>query len=62
MLDQIFNSYSYLSCSLDVEVEIGSLIAVVGVVGSGKSSLLSAILGEMDKLSGTVNIRVGTQC
>lgn len=32
-----------------------SRIAVVGCVGSGKSSLISAILGEMEKLSGTVN-------
>ena len=36
----------------------GSLIAVVGSVGAGKSSLLSAILGEMDKTSGTVNVKV----
>ncbi|CAG5123107.1 unnamed protein product [Candidula unifasciata] len=34
-----------------------SLVAVVGAVGSGKSSLISAILGDMEKLSGTVNVR-----
>lgn len=38
----------------------GSLVAVVGHVGSGKSSLLSALLGEMDKLEGTVAVKVGT--
>lgn len=32
-----------------------SLTAIVGTVGSGKSSLISAFLGEMDKLHGTVN-------
>lgn len=33
-------------------------MAVVGHVGSGKSSLLSALLGEMEKLEGTVAIKV----
>ena len=32
---------------------------MVGQVGSGKSSLLSAILGEIHKVSGTVNVEVG---
>ena len=35
-------------------------MAVVGSVGSGKSSLLSAILGEMDKTAGRVNVKVYT--
>ncbi|XP_030060084.1 multidrug resistance-associated protein 1 isoform X2 [Microcaecilia unicolor] len=39
---------------LNLKIQEGSLVAVVGQVGSGKSSLLSAILGEMDKLEGTV--------
>lgn len=30
-------------------------MAVVGTVGSGKSSLISAFLGEMEKVSGRVN-------
>ncbi|KAK0395659.1 hypothetical protein QR680_001380 [Steinernema hermaphroditum] len=33
-----------------------SLIAVVGRVGSGKSSLLSSLLGEMEKLRGFVGV------
>jgi ABC-type transport system involved in cytochrome bd biosynthesis fused ATPase/permease subunit len=32
------------------------LVAVVGQVGSGKSSFLSAILGEMNKLTGRINV------
>ncbi|XP_047488964.1 multidrug resistance-associated protein 1-like isoform X5 [Penaeus chinensis] len=42
--------------NLDIEVEEGSLVAVVGSVGAGKSSLCSAILGEMEKQSGRVNV------
>ncbi|CAG7734589.1 unnamed protein product [Allacma fusca] len=41
--------------NINVEIKQGSLVAVVGVVGSGKSSLLSAILGELQMQSGTVN-------
>lgn len=33
----------------------GNLAAVVGIVGAGKSSLLSAFLGEMEKQNGRVN-------
>ncbi|XP_068126625.1 ATP-binding cassette sub-family C member 2-like [Hyperolius riggenbachi] len=39
---------------LNLKIPEGSLVAVVGQVGSGKSSLLSAILGEMNKLDGTI--------
>lgn len=38
-----------------MRVEKNQLVAVVGSVGSGKSSLLSALLGEMEKVSGKVN-------
>ena len=38
-------------------MEEGSLVAVVGEVGCGKSSLISAFLGEMEKVSGTVNVK-----
>uniref|UniRef100_A0A7N5JPI8 Multidrug resistance-associated protein 1 n=1 Tax=Ailuropoda melanoleuca TaxID=9646 RepID=A0A7N5JPI8_AILME len=35
----------------------GSLVAVVGQVGCGKSSLLSALLAEMDKVEGHVAVK-----
>ncbi|XP_028899889.2 multidrug resistance-associated protein 1 isoform X3 [Zeugodacus cucurbitae] len=41
--------------NIDLTVKKGTLCAVVGTVGSGKSSLIQALLGEMDKLSGRVN-------
>nr|XP_040235087.1 multidrug resistance-associated protein 1 isoform X9 [Anopheles coluzzii] len=41
--------------NINVRVEKNQIVAVVGTVGSGKSSLLSAFLGEMDKISGRVN-------
>lgn len=45
-------------CRLNVCIPEGCLVAVVGHVGSGKSSLLSALLGEMDKVEGTVAVKV----
>ena len=44
--------------SLNVEIGEGRLVAVVGTVGAGKSSLLSAFRGEMEKISGHVNVTV----
>ncbi|NXL89917.1 MRP1 protein, partial [Alectura lathami] len=43
--------------NLSVSIHEGSLVAIVGQVGSGKSSFLSALLGEMEKLEGTVQRR-----
>jgi ABC-type Mn2+/Zn2+ transport system ATPase subunit len=40
--------------NLSVDIAPGSLVGIVGSVGSGKSSLLSAMLGEMHKVSGSV--------
>uniref|UniRef100_A0ABM0N098 ATP-binding cassette sub-family C member 9-like n=1 Tax=Saccoglossus kowalevskii TaxID=10224 RepID=A0ABM0N098_SACKO len=39
---------------IDLEVQRGKLTMVIGLVGSGKSSLLSSMLGEMTTLSGRV--------
>lgn len=42
---------------VNLRIEAGSLVCVVGQVASGKSSLLQALLGEMNKLSGNVTVR-----
>ena len=44
--------------SINVTVPRGKLVAIVGAVGSGKSSLVSAMLGEMDKMEGEVYLDV----
>ncbi|XP_077634923.1 ATP-binding cassette sub-family C member 2 isoform X2 [Crocuta crocuta] len=43
----------------DVNLDImpGQLVAVVGTVGSGKSSLMSAMLGEMENVHGHITIK-----
>ena len=42
--------------NINFSIKKGSFVAVVGRVGSGKSSLLSALLGEMQRTNGFVNI------
>lgn len=42
--------------NINIQVAKGNLTAVVGSVGSGKTSLISALLGEMEKLEGRVNV------
>ncbi|XP_073724959.1 ATP-binding cassette sub-family C member 8 isoform X3 [Misgurnus anguillicaudatus] len=40
--------------NVDIKIPFGQLTMIVGQVGCGKSSLLLAALGEMQKISGTV--------
>jgi len=42
--------------NIDFGIKKKSLTAIVGSVGTGKSSLMSAILGEMEKISGTTSV------
>ncbi|XP_030603605.1 canalicular multispecific organic anion transporter 1-like [Archocentrus centrarchus] len=43
--------------NVNLDVKPGRLVAVVGAVGSGKSSLMSALLGEMHSTKGFINIQ-----
>uniref|UniRef100_A0A8C9AC70 ATP-binding cassette sub-family C member 5 n=1 Tax=Prolemur simus TaxID=1328070 RepID=A0A8C9AC70_PROSS len=42
--------------SIDLEIEEGKLVGICGSVGSGKTSLISAILGQMTLLEGSIAI------
>lgn len=54
-----FYIFYMFSFSMNLKVKQGGLVAVVGHVGCGKSSLLSAMLGEIKKLEGHVYLQVG---
>jgi ABC-type multidrug transport system fused ATPase/permease subunit len=41
---------------VDLRVKLGSVTMVVGAVGSGKSTLVSGVLGEVPHVSGTVEV------
>ena len=45
---------------ISTQIPRGSLVAIVGRVGTGKSSLLAALLGDIDRVSGTVNVDCGS--
>ena len=49
----------YIPCLFDIDLQVrrGDLVGIAGAVGSGKSSLMSAILGEMRRLTGEVSVR-----
>lgn len=44
--------------NIDVEIPVGSLVAIIGGTGEGKTSLISAMLGEIPLVSdGNATIR-----
>nr|CAD1822253.1 unnamed protein product [Ananas comosus var. bracteatus] len=42
--------------NINLEVKAGEKVAICGEVGSGKSSLLAAVLGEIPKIEGTIQV------
>ena len=40
--------------NLNLKINRGELVCIIGSVGSGKSSLISAMMGEMDKIVGSL--------
>ncbi|XP_008323732.1 multidrug resistance-associated protein 4-like [Cynoglossus semilaevis] len=53
--DKTLDAYSL--CDVSFSVRSNQLLTVIGSVGSGKSSLLSAILGELPHDTGTLQVR-----
>uniref|UniRef100_A0A8C9E3W6 Multidrug resistance-associated protein 1-like n=1 Tax=Phocoena sinus TaxID=42100 RepID=A0A8C9E3W6_PHOSS len=53
-LPMVISAVVQVHPNLNIKIPEGALVAVIGQVGSGKSSLLSAVLGEMEKLKGVV--------
>jgi ABC-type multidrug transport system fused ATPase/permease subunit len=49
------NAESFALTDVNFEISKGDFIAVVGAVGSGKTSLVSAILGQMITKTGSIN-------
>ncbi|KAG6555718.1 hypothetical protein Mapa_002956 [Marchantia paleacea] len=47
---------------INVDIKQGSLVFVVGKVGAGKSSFISALQGEMSKISGKITTCGSTAC
>eukprot|EP00106_Octopus_bimaculoides_P000581 XP_014768023.1 PREDICTED: multidrug resistance-associated protein 1-like [Octopus bimaculoides] len=52
----VSDANSFQLKDINITIPKGQLVSIVGSVGTGKSSLVSTILGEMDKLNGTINI------
>ena len=40
--------------NINFSVKRGQLVTIVGRVGAGKTSMLQALMGEMEKLSGSI--------
>ncbi|ORY48141.1 P-loop containing nucleoside triphosphate hydrolase protein [Rhizoclosmatium globosum] len=53
-LEVVTSSPRSVLVNLDLKIEKGKFVAIVGAVGSGKSSLLSAILGDLEMSSGQI--------
>jgi ABC-type multidrug transport system fused ATPase/permease subunit len=46
--------------NINLEIEVGSLVAIVGSTGEGKTSIVSAFLGEIPAISGSQAMLRGT--
>ncbi|EAS02140.2 ABC transporter C family protein (macronuclear) [Tetrahymena thermophila SB210] len=55
-IEQFFSRDLMTLKNISLQIQSGEIVAIVGQVASGKSSLLLAILGEMVKTSGSLKI------
>ncbi|KAF1319965.1 Atp-binding protein, partial [Globisporangium splendens] len=54
---ELFECAGFVLTDIEFRVKSGDLVVIYGGVGAGKSSLCSALLGEMNKMHGTVEVR-----
>jgi ABC-type multidrug transport system fused ATPase/permease subunit len=47
--------------NINLEIEVGSLVAIVGSTGEGKTSIVSAFLGEIPAIFGSQTTLRGTE-
>ncbi|PVV02380.1 hypothetical protein BB560_003167, partial [Smittium megazygosporum] len=47
---------SLFTLKLSLQIKPGELVGIFGAVGSGKSSIISALVGEMEIINGSLNI------
>ena len=41
---------------LNLKIKEGELVAIIGAVGSGKSSFVQSMIGDLEKLSGSCEV------
>ncbi|CAF3739291.1 unnamed protein product [Rotaria sp. Silwood1] len=51
-----WNGHDDCLSSLNIDIKPGTFVGITGVVGSGKSSLFAAILGEIIQTNGKINV------
>ena len=49
--------YSFTLENINFEAKQGQLVGIIGRIGSGKTSLLNSILGEMEVVSGDIEVK-----
>jgi ATP-binding cassette, subfamily C (CFTR/MRP), member 2 len=54
--DDALHAHKFCLRNINLEIQRGSITVIAGAIGAGKSSLLMALLGEMQLLEGKVNL------
>lgn len=56
----IFQAERETLSNINLDIPVGSLVAVVGSTGEGKTSLISAMLGELPPIADSTAVMRGT--